>query len=853
MRSYFGVFLALLLACPQTGAAAVALQQSVPAAVVQTPVGVPGAAASNSRLDAGLYSPSGLSLPAPSLSGSQGLGLPTALTAPAGAAASIAASAALPAGAAPSAVLRAVAPIAGSRITNPAAVPSISPTSPSTALKAGAAALPTLARLGSSLREGIASAVAGAAKLGQAFDGTAPKPPATRKSDQADDFFGTKVADPYRWLEDANSPETQAWVAAQNKVSSEYLAAIPGRDAIRARLQKLYDFERNGMPTKHGKVYVFYRNDGKQNQSVLYKSKTLYGKPEVLLDPNQLSKEGTSALAGTSFTKDGKSMAYSVSKSGSDWVEWKIKDVATGEDYPETIRWSKFSGAVWTKDGKGFYYGRYAEPKEGEALSGVNTNQKIYFHKLGTPQSQDSLVYERPDHPTWSFGPSRSEDGRYLLIYQYEGTEPKNRIFIKDLKDPKGGFRPLFDGFDASYSIVDIKGDRIVLLTDKDAPRNRLVSVSLKHPERPWKDIIAQDEKAVLSSAEKAGRRFVATWQTDAHEKITVHGPRGAFQREIPLPAIGTVGGLGVDKKGKGFLQFSSYNHPRTVFRTDFTTGKLRAFKRPKVDFDPKRFTVEQVFYASKDGTKVPMFLVHKKGLKLDGTNPTYLYGYGGFNVSLTPEFSPAEVVWMEMGGVYAVANLRGGGEYGRPWHDGGRRDNKQNVFDDFIAAAEWLIAKGYTSKKRLAIGGGSNGGLLVGAAMTQRPDLFAAALPQVGVLDMLRFHLFTIGAGWKSDYGSAETKAGFDTLIKYSPLHNVRQGADYPATMVMTGDHDDRVVPAHSYKFTAALQEAQGGQAPILARIAKDAGHGGGASMSSYYDEIADMWAFLKKALGMD
>jgi prolyl oligopeptidase len=607
------------------------------------------------------------------------------------------------------------------------------------------------------------------------------------------------------------------------------------------------------MPVMEGKNWIFSRNDGLQNQAILYKSKTLRGKGDVLLDPNALSADGTVALTGKSFSWNGRYMAYAVSKAGSDWQEWRVRDVETGKDLDDKIEWAKFTSPSWNKKGTGFYYSRYEAPKPGEDLSGINRNQKLYFHALGTPQADDALVYERPDHPDWSFGGGVSEDGRWLLIYQHEGTERKNRIFARDLKDPKGTVKPWFDGFDASYSVMDIKGDKVVVLTDKDAPRSRLVEIDLKDP-RPenWKELIPQG-RGVLEDVTKVGQRWVAVWSTDAHQTISVYGADGAPQREVALPTLGSVEGLvRTDKRRRGFFTFSSYTHPRTVFRVNFETGATRAFKRPAVKFDHKAFEVTQVFYPSKDGTKIPMFVVHKKGLKLDGSNPTYLYGYGGFNISLTPGFSPSEIAWMEMGGVYAVANLRGGGEYGAEWHDAGRLNNKQNVFDDFIAAAEYLIAQGYTSKKKIAVGGGSNGGLLVGAVMTQRPDLFAAAVPEVGVLDMLRFHLFTIGKGWRSDYGSSETKEGFDTLIKYSPYHNVKDGTAYPPTMVMTGDHDDRVVPAHSFKFAAALQHAQSGDAPILARIESDAGHGAGKPMGKVLDEAADLWAFLVKTLGV-
>ncbi len=682
--------------------------------------------------------------------------------------------------------------------------------------------------------------------------------PPTRKGDQVDDYFGTKVADPYRWLEDDNSPETKAWTEAQNRHTEKYLASVGQREGIVDRLKHLWNYERFGAPSKHGKHWIYSHNSGLQNQNIIYKSKRLYGERQVLLDPNSLSADGTAALSATSFSKDGRYMAYAVSKAGSDWSVWHVRDVESGQDLPDTIEWTKFSGAVWTKDGKGFYYTRYPEPKPGEKLKGRNENSKVYYHRLGTTQGQDELIYERSDHPSWRFGVSLTDDGRYLLLYQREGTEPKNRIWVKDLKKPDASFTPLFDNFDASYSIVGNAGQRFYVQTTSGAPRGKLIAVDLNRPgSENWKTVIAQHGgRDVLEDVRHVGKRFVAVWGSDAHQRMRVYGPRGGLQREVKLPGIGSVSGFSPKsrhEKKLGFLSYSSFNHPATNFRLNLETGKLTAYRRPKIDVDPSKFEVRQVFYPSKDGTKIPMFIVHKKGLVLDGQNPTYLYGYGGFNISLNPNFKIANIPWLEKGGIYAVANLRGGGEYGKEWHDAGRLQNKQNVFDDFIAAAEYLIKEGYTSSPKLAIGGGSNGGLLVGAAMTQRPDLFGAAIPEVGVMDMLRFHLFTVGAGWKSDYGSSETKEGFDTLIKYSPLHNLKPGTSYPATMVMTGDHDDRVVPAHSFKFAAALQAAQGGPAPALLRVETNAGHGAGKPLNKLAREIADKWAFLIKALNLN
>jgi len=679
--------------------------------------------------------------------------------------------------------------------------------------------------------------------------------PATRKGDVVDDFFGTRVADPYRWLEDDNSAETKAWVEAQNKVSFAYLAQIPERAKIQDRITKLWDFEKYSAPFKRGKRYFYSYNTGLQNQSVLFVTEDPKAKGRVLLDPNTLSKDGTVALSGMSFTEDGRLMAYSVSVAGSDWQTWKVRDVATGQDLADEIRWSKASGAAWLKDGSGFFYSRYEAPKEGGALTGVNNNHMLCFHKLGTPQSEDALIYQRPDQPEWYLGGSVTDDGRWLVISAGKGTNPETSLFLKDLAKSGSPVEPFLDRMDASYALVDSEGDRFFIVTNQGAPRNRLVAIR-KGQTAPaqWTELIPQAKgKDVLESVSLVGGRFVATWMRDAHSAIEFFDLKGKKTGTLALPALGTAGGFGGRREdAETFYTFGSFAYPGTIYRLDLKTGKSTIFRTPKVAFKPADYEVKQVFYPSKDGTKVPMFLVHKKGLKLDGQNPTLLYGYGGFNVSLTPGFSVSRMVWLEMGGVYAMPNLRGGGEYGLEWYDAGRKDRKQNVFDDFIAAAEWLIAHKYTSTPKLAINGGSNGGLLVGACLTQRPDLFGAAVPEVGVMDMLRFHKFTLGWGWKSDYGSSETKEGFDTLMKYSPLHTIKAGAKYPPTLVTTGDHDDRVVPAHSHKFTATLQAAQGGPAPILTRIETSAGHGAGKPTAKVIAERADVFAFLVKNLGM-
>jgi prolyl oligopeptidase len=684
------------------------------------------------------------------------------------------------------------------------------------------------------------------------------KYPETRKADQTDDYFGTKVADPYRWLEDDNGAETAAWVEAQNKVTFGYLAQIPARDRIRAELTELWNYERYGtpafpVPARKGGYYVFAKNDGLQNQAVVYKARTLDAAPEVLIDPNALSADGTVALGGAAFSDDGGLMAYAVAASGSDWHEWRVRDVATSRDREDVIKWSKFSGAAWKKDGSGFYYARFDAPKSGEELQGINKNMKVFFHRLGTAQEADALVYQRPDQPDWGFHPEVTEDGRFLLLYQSEGTERENRIFVQDLSKPDSTIQPFLDAFDASYRVVGNDADTFYVLTDKDAPRSRLVAIPLGSPTSGWSTIVPEGaNRDVLGDVTMIGNRFVATWQVDAHEKLRVYGLDGKHERDIALPTIGSVGFSAKRRDREGFYTFTSFTYPTTVFRYDPAAGASTVFKQPSVKFTAGDYETTQVFYTSKDGTKVPMFVTAKKGLVRNGQNPAILYGYGGFNISMTPAFSPATVAWLDMGGLYAVANLRGGGEYGKAWHDGGRLAVKQNVFDDFIAAAEYLIAEKYTSTPKLAISGGSNGGLLVGACMTQRPDLFGAALPAVGVMDMLRFHRFTIGWAWKSDYGSSETKDGFDTLIKYSPLHALKPGTAYPATLVTTADHDDRVVPAHSFKFAAALQAAQAGPAPVLIRIETKAGHGAGKPTSKLIEERADVFAFLTRVLEM-
>jgi len=680
--------------------------------------------------------------------------------------------------------------------------------------------------------------------------------PPTRKDDSiADDYFGSRITDPYRWLEDPNSAETQAWVEAQNSTTFAFLERLPGRDRIRRRLTQLWDYERYGVPSREGPWFVFARNDGLQNQAVIYKTTALDGEPEVLIDPNRLSADGTVALGALSFSHDGVYVAYSVSSAGSDWVDWHVRDVETSLDLPDVVRWSKFSGAAWLHDGSGFFYSRYEAPADGRAFSGVNRNQQVFFHALGTPQGSDVLVYARPDQPDWGFAASVTDDGSYLVLTQWEGTHRESRVFVRDLRVPGSPIELFLDRFDASYSVVGNDGPVFYVLTDKDAGRNRLVAIDLARPATEgWTTLIPElPGRDVLTGIAMIGERFLAVVRSDAHDRLFVYAKDGAPEREVTLPALGSVSGIsGKRRDPEAFYAFTAFSFPTAVYQYDPATGQSEIFKTPTVAFTPGDYETTQVFYASKDGTRIPMFIVHGKGMRRTGDTPTMLYGYGGFDISLTPQFSPAIIGWLEMGGLYAQPNLRGGGEYGKEWHDAGRLANRQNVFDDFIAAAEYLIAEGYTSPRRLAISGGSNGGLLVGAVLTQRPDLFAAAVPQVGVLDMLRFHKFTIGWAWTSDYGSSDTRDGFETLIRYSPLHNIRPGTAYPATLVTTADHDDRVVPAHSHKFTATLQAAQGGDAPILTRIETRAGHGAGKPTAKQIEERADVFAFLAQVLEM-
>ncbi len=677
--------------------------------------------------------------------------------------------------------------------------------------------------------------------------------PKAKTVDQVDDYHGVKVADPYRWLEDADSADTKAWVEEENKLTFGYLEKIPYRGAIRDRLLKLWNYERFTAPEQQGGRYFYQHNNGLQNQNVLLVAESLNAEPRVLLDPNTLSADGTVALSGTAITDDGKLLAYGTAASGSDWMEWHVRDVGAGKDLPDLIKWVKFSGASWTKDGKGFFYSRYDEPT-GTALRDTNYFQKLYYHQLGTSQADDKLVYDRPDNKELLFGGNVTDDGHYLVITVAQGTSPKNRLYYKDLTKPDAQVVKLLDDFDAQYQFIDNDGPVFWIQTDLDAPRGKLIAIDTTHPEKSnWKTLVAEG-KDKLEGSGVVNNLFLLSYLKDARTEVRVHDLQGKFVRNVDLPGIGTASGFSGKRKDKEtFYAFTSFISPTTIYRYEPGMGKSSIFKQPKVDFDSSKYETKQVFYNSKDGTRVPMFLTYKKGLKLDGQNPTMLYAYGGFDISLTPAFSVANVVWLEMGGIYAQPNLRGGGEYGEEWHLAGTHAKKQNVFDDFIAAAEWLIANKYTSTPKLAIRGGSNGGLLVGACVTQRPDLYGATLPLVGVMDMLRFQKFTIGWAWTSDYGSSDNPEDFKALYAYSPLHNLKPGTKYPPTMIATADHDDRVVPGHSFKFTATMQADQAGPAPVLIRIETKAGHGAGKPISKTIDEMADEWAFVAHNLNMN
>ena len=674
--------------------------------------------------------------------------------------------------------------------------------------------------------------------------------PVARKVETVDDYFGTKIADPYRWLENDTSRETAAWVKAENDVTNGYLAGIPFREKIRERLTRMWNFARYSVPFRQGPYYFYFKNDGLQNQSVLFVRQGLDGEPRVLLDPNKLSADGTIALAGESVSHDGKLMAYTIARSGSDWNEIHVMEVASGKLLDDTLRWVKFSGMSWQKDG--FYYSRYDAPVSGSGFSKKNEFHKVYYHKVGTSQQDDRLVYQNLKFPQRNYGTSVTQDERFLILYESESTSG-TAIYYRDLTREKMPFVQLVTGFDYEYGVVDNLGEKLLVVTNYRAPKKKLILMDPANPDpRKWKTIIPERDD-VLESAEFAGNLIVSQYMQNAASKAYIYTTEGKFLHEMNLPGIGTLAGFsGKKEDNTAFYGYSSFIFPLTIFRYDVEKNTSMVYNRPKIDFDPEKYEVKQVFYSGKDRTTIPMFIVHKKGIELTGNNPLLLYGYGGFNISLTPNFAVSRLLFLENGGTYVVANIRGGGEFGEDWHKAGTKENKQNVFNDFIAAAEYLIEEKYTSPAHLAIMGGSNGGLLVGACMTQRPDLFRVAIPQVGVMDMLRYHKFTIGWAWASDYGTSETREGFGYLVKYSPLHNLKEKVSYPATLAFTADHDDRVVPAHTFKFMATLQASQEGTNPVLVRIETKAGHGAGKPVSKQIDETTDLWSFIFFNLGM-
>jgi prolyl oligopeptidase len=682
--------------------------------------------------------------------------------------------------------------------------------------------------------------------------------PKAQKGDVIDDYFGTKVPDPYRWLEDTDSPETVAWVKAENLLSAAYMEKLADRSPFRDELTKLLNYQRYTVPEFEGHRYVYRKNDGLQNQSVIYTLKNLNDEPTVLLDPNQLASDGTVAVTSTAVSEDGRLLAYGIAASGSDWNEIRVRDIEAKKDLPDDVKWVKFSGPSWTKDSKGFFYAKFPEPtSSGNQTFAKLGNQKLYYHQLGDPVENDRLIYERTDDPDLAFDSEVSHDGRYLLMLVNRGTEQRNLLYYKDLGDPAtpkidAPFQPIVDKFEAEFKVAGSIGTRLYVVTDLNAARYKIVEIDLTNPSRDhWKEIVPES-KDLLEDASVVGGKLVVKYLVDAKNQLFVFEANGKRESEIALPALGTVGSLSGDPdRPQLFYSFTSFLYPLTIYRYDVETGENVVFQKPNVNFDPDRYETKQIFYASKDGTKVPMFIVSRKGLKLEGNNPVFLTGYGGFNISMTPSFSASCAIWIEKGGVFALPNLRGGGEYGREWHESGIKEHKQNVFDDFISAAQALIDAKYTNAKKIAIVGGSNGGLLIGAALTQRPDLFGAAVPEVGVLDMLRFHKFTIGWAWESDYGSSDTRDGFEYLIKYSPLQNIKPGTCYPPTLVTTGDHDDRVVPGHSFKFAATLQAAQGCANPVLIRIETKAGHGSGKPISKVIEEQSDILAFMWNSVG--
>lgn len=678
------------------------------------------------------------------------------------------------------------------------------------------------------------------------------KYPVTRKSDHVDTYFETKVPDPYRWLEDDNSEETAQWVTAQNKVTFKYLSKIPFRDKINKRLTKIWNYPRSSAPWKDGGRYFFAKNSGLQNQNVYYMMKSLQSKPEVILDPNTLSEDGTVALTAFAASKDGKYIGYGISRGGSDWREFYVKDIATKKDLDDHLMWTKFSGISWFENG--FYYCRYPTPDKKEALSGINKNNKVYYHSIGTKQSEDKLIYEEPEFPNRSFETKVTEDGRYLIIYAFETTSG-NAMYFKDLSDSTSKIVKIVDTFKDDFWVIDHIDGRLLVMTNHNAPRYKLISIDVKAiSKESWIDIISEHESNVLSRINVGKNRLIATYQKDAYSKVELYDFNGNFISELALPGIGSVYEFNAKRDDTvAFYSFTSFIVPSIIYQYDIGADSSMVHYKAELDYNSNDYETKQVFFPSKDGTMIPMFIVLKRGIKLNGKNPTLLYGYGGFNISITPSFKPSRLIWLENGGIYASANLRGGGEYGEEWHLSGVKKKKQNVFDDFIAAARYLIDKRYTSPEKLAIEGRSNGGLLIGAVINQAPELFRVAIPAVGVMDMLRYQKFTIGSYWAVDYGtSEESKEMFEYLYKYSPIHTIRENLEYPAVMVTTADHDDRVVPAHSFKYIATLQEKYAGNNPVIIRIETKSGHGRGKPISKRIYEATDLWAFIFYNMGL-
>ena len=679
------------------------------------------------------------------------------------------------------------------------------------------------------------------------------KYPETKTIQQVDNYHGTYVSDPYRWLEDdvRVSKDVAAWVNAQNKVTRQYLEQIPAKGQIADHLKKLWNYEKRSVIFQKGDKFFFYKNDGLQNQYVLYVQDSIDGKPRVLIDPNSWSKEGTAALGGISVHPDGKYIAYAIQESGSDWRTWKIRDVATGKDLEDELQWLKFTSVKWFNDD--LIYARYPRTQKGQEFQSLNQDMKVYRHRLGQKQAQDQVIYFDPKQPNASYDTSIADDKKHIVITSRLGTDSREEVVVLNLADPSSKPNKIVSGFDYEYSVFDSKDSFLYVKTTENAPKGKVLLIDLKKPEKKYWKTLIPEQATVLRQVEKLQDFFVTSALEDAKSKLTLFKLDGTKIKDINLPGIGTISSISPLKDSNDFFySYTSFNRPSSVYRYDAASGNSNIHFEPKLAFNPDQITVKQVFYKSKDGTRVPMFIMHKKGLKLTGNTPTLLYGYGGFNISILPSFSPSRIAWIDMGGVYAVANIRGGGEYGEAWHKAGTKLKKQNVFDDFISAAKYLIEEKYTSSKKLAVEGGSNGGLLVGAVTTQRPDLFGAAIPHVGVMDMLRFQKFTAGRFWVDDFGSSDNPTDFAKLYRYSPYHNVRPGVDYPATLVMTADTDDRVVPSHSFKYIAALQKAHGGQDPVLIRIESSAGHGAGTPTSKRINSAADIWAFLAKNFGM-